>query len=319
MKKKYINIAVFLFLVSLGIIGGLKYEIYNFKYKLADKLIFINTQFEKNSDDYKKIKHLAEQFDKTEFKAVVNSANEHKSGKYNLYVINDNSSLPKVIDLEAINILWLPYILSNDDIERYRDFDVIVVKSNSSFEHLKAINVRTAFIPDAIDMKKVEKKTNNRVLYYGDYSPNSLVMYLTRNYDIDIIGKGWEKSGVKNKVIKNKINKDDFTKYLIVLVNQSDEEIAKNLINKDFIAVLENGGFPMIRFNPGVSKLFDAKVVMYYNEIDFHEKMNKFMHNEDAVKQTKDALYTKLDEWDSLSVANKLTEIFQIMQKKRIN
>lgn len=318
MKKNYIKIAVFLFLISLVIFGGLKYEIYNFKYKSADKLIFINTQFEKNSDDYKKLKHLAKQFDKTEFKAVIYPANKHKSGKYNLYVINDSSSLPKVIDLEAINILWLPYVF-DDDIEKYRDFDVIVVKSSSSFEHLKAINVRTAFIPDAIDMKKIEKKTNNRVLYYGDYIPNSLVMYLTRNYDIDIIGKGWEKSSVKNKVIKNKISKDDFAKYLIVLVDQTDKEIAKNLINKNLITVLENGGFPFIRLNPGVGKLFDARIAMYFSEQDFHDTMHEFMRNKSTIKYIKNSLYAKLDEWDSLSVANKLAEIFQIMQKKRIN
>ncbi len=319
MKKYYIKFAIFLFLAFLFAFLAIKCKGYFFNNNGLDDVLYINTQFEKNTEDFDKIKRLSRAFDEIGVKVEIKPIDKHKSGKYNLYVAENKTNLPKVLDLDAINVLWVPYVDTNTNIEMYRDFDVIVVKSNSSFTYLKAINARTAFIPDAIDMKKVENKTNNRILYYGDNRDFSLAMYLTKNYDIDIIGKGWKHTEFYKKVKKDNPSKNDFSEYFVVLVDQSDEEIANYILSKDFIKVLENGGVPVIRFNPGVSRLFDDRVIMYHNENDFHKTINELMTNKDIVHKVKSSLYAKPDTWNTLSVANKFTEIFQIMKKKRIN
>ena len=320
MKRNYMTLAIFLCFASLLVGVVIKYFPFNSKKGVLDDNIFIHTNFEEKSDAYKKIKYLAKAFNKIGAKAKILSFEEKESSEYNIYIVNDITNLPKVKNLDAINVLWCPYIAFNDDIENFRDFDVIVVKSMPSFSHLKAINARVAFIPDAIDMKKVDKKTNNRILYYGNNNNAfSLVMYLTKDYDIDIIGKGWSYSDVRKKVIKTEPKNDDFSKYDFVLIDQTEEEIMNNIVNSDLIKVLENGGVPVVRFNPGISDLFDDRVIMYYNEEDFHKTINDIVKNKNIVRDMKSALYARLDDWNSLSVANKFTEIFQIMKKKRIN
>ena len=286
---------------------------------LLDDVLFINAQYLKKDVKFKRIKKLEKVLNQIGVDTVLNSKGEHKEGNINLYIAENKYDLPEVKDLDAINVLWFPYIDMEDDFEIFRKFDVVLVKSFASFLHLKAINVRTAFIPDAIDMKKVkDRKNNKRILYYGNNSNFSLVLYLTKGNDVDIIGEGWEHTKYADKVIKTKINKSDFTSYPIILVDQTDEEIKKYLVNDKVTEVLENGGRLMIRYNPGVEKMYDDSILMYHNVEDFYDKFEKLKSKIENYGDFRDDFYDKSANFDTNSVANKIVEIFQIMKKKRI-
>jgi hypothetical protein len=103
------------------------------------------------------------------------------------------------------------------------------------------------------------------------------------------------------------------------MVDQTDDEIKKYLINNKIINTLEKGGRLMVRYNPGIEKMFDSSIIMYYNEEDFHYKFKKIKKQIDEDNNIATDFYDKSKDWNSKSVANKIIEIFQIMQKKLIN
>ena len=283
---------------------------------LGDKL-FINVNNQQDSITYKKALQLNKYLKKAGVKTEVNHNGNHKSGNINFYITSNIFNLPKVIDKSAINLIWLDYFDANDDFDNLRDFDVVVVKSISSYNHLKAINVRTAYIPDAINISKSNEKPNKKIMYYGNNDDFSLALYLMQNRKIDIYGKGWEHTTHRSNIKSSKIDNDDFSKYSFVLIDQTDDEIQKYIVNDKIIEVLSNGGIPLVRYNPGIEKIFGNIVPMYHNEDDFYIKLNNLSKN-NHLEKIRDDIYDISQKWNSQMVANKFIEIFDIMIRKKI-
>ena len=183
-----------------------------------------------------------------------------------------DSNLPEVADRNAINVLWLPMVQGSDDAARLRPFDVVVVKSMAAFGHLKAINVRTAYIPDAINIKNpATSRPNGKAMFYGDKRGFSLPLYLAGRADmsVDVYGKGFENVWPNDEIMPDTPQPEDFQTYSAVLLDQSDEAVRDELVSPQVIEVIENGGLPYLRFNSGIYKIFGEALPMYGNEQEF--------------------------------------------------
>ncbi len=333
MKKSYIAMFVFLCVAIsfvLYLLLGLKniYKAPKFdidfnitgllkRNPLKDKL-YINIETEKNDIFYTKANNLAKALKDEGVKLEINEKSNHKSGNLNLYIAKDKYNLPTVIDKNSINILYIPYVTSNDDFEKFRNFDVIVVKSISSYSHLKAINVRTAYIPDAINIKKSNTLPKYKAMFIGDNNDFSLSLHLAKDKPLDIYGKYWNYTEHLSKVKDKTINNDYFSKYFITLTDQTDEEIANSIVNDKIIRILENGGIPLVRYNQGIKHIFQDDVVMYYNEEDFNRKFEELISDKNLVKDKRKAIFEKAKNWNTKITANKFIEIFMIMKQKKI-
>lgn len=305
------------FLLALSIVNGAFY--YLLKENPLNERLNINCNEEVQSITYKKLEKLTKNLRKMGVKTTLNKKDYHKSGNINLYVTDNSYNLPKIINSNVINVLWIPYIDPQDDFNEFRNFDVIIVKSVPSFSHLKAINVRTAYIPDAFDAVKNNDTINKSALYWGDNDKFSLALNLVGNKKIDIFGDKWKHTIYYNKVIKEKnIKLNDFKNYAIVLVDQDDDDIKKELINDKIIKLIENGFVPFVRYNPGIHAIFNDNLPQYYNNDDFNNKYNDLTSNKTKIKNIKKKLFDIAKNWNSEAQANKFIEIFSIMQKKRI-
>ena len=333
MKKTYISLLVLLsiaitFVLYLLFSGEKSYKpifdninfsvIGIFKKNPLGEKLYINV--EANNDDilYKKAYNLAKNLRKEGVSVNITPKENHQSGNLNLYVAKDKYHLPDVIDQKSINILLIPYVSSNDNFEIFRKYDVIIVKSISSYSHLKAVNVRTAFIPDAINIKKLKKNSIYKAMFLGDNKDFSLSLYLAKKYNFDIYGKNWAHTEYANKVKNETINEDIFSKYAIVLTDQSDEEIDNSIVNDKIISILENGGLPFIRYNQGFKHIFQDSIAMYYNETDFNNKFNELTSDMKTINDLRNIFFENAKKWNDKTVANKFIEIFKIMKLKKI-
>ena len=309
MKKVILGIVC---VIILGIVGG--YIALMPQYTKADT-IYLNANDEVSFKNFKK---LAKALNREGYRTVISGKNKFKSGLFNLYAANNNQlgDLPDVVDSKGINLLWLPTVAENEP-EPLRMYDVIVVKSFSSYSHLKAVNMRTAYIPEAIDIDKHKAdEPNGKVMYYGDKTDFSLSLYLTdiTHLKADIFGKGYKHS--MQNVIKEAPRSGDFRAYSLVLVDQSDEEIASEQINSRILGVLTAGGLPYVRYNEGIAKIFGNTLPMYANEHEFLPKAQIFLKNSTLVKERRAALYDAAQRWNTQSQAQKIAELFEIMKKK---
>jgi hypothetical protein len=243
-----------------------------------------------------------------------------KSGKYNIYGAENDLNLPKIADENAINFLWIPSV-QQDTTEPYRPFDVIVVQNIPSFGYLKAINMRTAYIPEAINLhKKPNKQKSQGIMYYGDNNGDfSLALYLAGPTDlkIDVYGKGFEGLWSKNEIMKKSVEVEDFRRYAVVLADQSENDIRDELINQRVIRIIESGGLPYLRYNSGIAKIFGNAVPMYMNQQEFLPKLQELLNNPQEIHSHLNDIYETAQEWDSSSQAKKFIELFEVMNKKR--
>ncbi len=323
MKKDYkiaicyiclIVICLLMFAFSNDMINSL------FKKNPLEDNLYVNFLGNKNSNSYRKahklVKHLRQKGVKTYFNTKDNS----KTGNINLYIANTDLDTDIGLDSNAINILWIPYISPNEDYSLFRKFDVVIVKSIPSYSHLKAINVRTAYIPDAFDVKLNNYKYKKDSAYWGDNTRQSLALNLAKDKKIDIFGKKWHRTIYHRKVVKNdNVKLSDFKDYAIVLVDQDDrDDIAKELVNDNIIELISAGFVPFIRYNEGIKAIFKNTVPMYYNPEDFHNKYENLINNKNKILNIRENIYNIAKKWDSSSQADKFIEIFSIMQKKRI-
>ncbi|MBR5154841.1 MAG: hypothetical protein IKW58_03860 [Alphaproteobacteria bacterium] len=324
MRKKYVIIFTILCCILFlgGIIGEKFFSQYSLKGFFLDnpleEPIYVNIDNNLDDVEYKKISKLIYNLRDKGIDVKLNKQDDARDENLSLYVASSYHNMPQVRNKNSINILWVPYVSPSDDFEKYRDFDVIVVKSIASFSHLKAINVRTAFIPDGIDIKSNNKKNNGKVMFYGDNKEFSLSLFLSRNLNIDIFGNNWEHTEYKHKIKAKSAKKSDILSYLMVLVDQSDENIHENIVNNKVIEILEMGAVPLLRYNPGIQKMFGDTVPMYYNEDDFYVKFNMLLRENNKVSKIKQDIENVSYKWNSSMVANKFIELFQIMKQKRI-
>lgn len=245
-----------------------------------------------------------------------------ESSEINVYAAENIDTPPKVIDKSAINFLWIPQFSSSDSLDKLKDFDVIVVKSIPSFAHLRAINVRTAYIPDMVDVsyKQVSDSFSARPMYVGDNEGFSLALYLAGNLNlgVDVYGKGFEGVWPKEEIIGDKPEDNDFSKYAIVLVDQSEEDIRDEIVNKKILRTIEKGGVPFVRFNNGVVKMFGNTVPMYANSDEFKDIYDKLLSKPTEIKSFRERIIKASYDWSSERTAKKFIELFEIMRQKRI-
>lgn len=286
----------------------------------SDKQIYINVQASKMAQLYRQAVKLQKAFQEIGKEVTLSDMQKMQSGNFNLYIAESLDNLPKVLDTNAINILWIPVVRQDDDVALLRAFDVIVVKSMASFNHLKAINVRTAFIPDAFNIKSLpQRQPNGRAMFYGDNVGFSLSLYLAgrKEHSLDVYGKGFEKLWPKDEIKGTSPSLDDFAQYSAVLTDQSDEDLSDEIINAKIIEIIENGGVPLLRFNSAVYKIFEEGLPLYHDEQEFIQLLTRLEQDPTFVLQIRQNLMMIAQRWNSVSQAQKFAEIFNIMQKKR--
>ena len=286
----------------------------------AVRKIYINVNSIKISPFFRDMQELAQALRKTGTEVVLSGKGSFATGDFNLYAADNIDNLPEIADRYAINVLWLPMVQGSDDAARLRPFDVVVVKSMAAFGHLKAINVRTAYIPDAINIKNpANRRPNGKAMFYGDNRGFSLPLYLAGRADmsVDVYGKGFENVWPTDEIMPDAPQPEDFQTYSAVLLDQSDEAVRDELVSPQVIEVIENGGLPYLRFNSGIYKIFGEALPMYGNEQEFAAGLRELEQNPALVQQRRAALRETAKQWDSVSQAQKFVEIFAIMQQKR--
>lgn len=269
---------------------------------------------------YKNLEKLAQNLKKQKVKVVLSTKDHFKSGLINIYASENIDKLPPVADQKAINFLWLSRINRND-MDSFRPYDVIVVKNMPDFSHLKAINVRTAYIPDAIDItsKKFAAISEDYPMYYGNNDTGfSLALYLAGPTDlnIDVYGSGFSGYWPENELMNREANSYDFQRYPLVLVDQTDDDIRDELINQRIITVIENGGLPYVRYNSGIAKMFGDTIPMYQNESSFLPEIKQLLANKNEISARRNTLIYKSQQWSSSSQAKKFIELADIMKRK---
>ena len=282
--------------------------------------IYINVNASPMSQLYRQNLKLQKAFQKIGKEVILSDMQNPKSGNFNLYIAENLDNLPKVIDTNAINVLWLPVVRQDDDVTPLRAFDVIVVKSMVSFNHLKAINVRTAFIPDAFNIKPLSAhRPNGKAMFYGDNTGFSLSLYLAgqQEHSLDVYGKGFANLWPQDEIKGDMPSLDDFSRYSVVLTDQTDEDIRDEIVNAKIIEIIENGGVPLLRFNSGIYKIFGEALPLYHNEKEFIDLLKQMENTPQLIMQTRQNLIQISQQWNSESQALKFSEIFDLMQKKR--
>lgn len=272
---------------------------------------------------YAKLKKLAQSIEKEGFRVKLSAKDHFQSGLINIYASEDFANLPPVLDEKTINFLWLPFVSQNET-EKLRPFDVIVVKSMPSFLHLKAINVRTAYIPDAIDISAEKKEPINKdyPMYYGDNDLGfSLALFLAgpTNLKIDVYGEGFSGVWPENSISQNSAQPTDFQQYPLVLADQSDEDIYNEIVNQRIITIIENGGLPYVRYNSGIEKMFGDVIPMYHNKDNFLPGITALLRNPQEILNRRTSLLQLAKQWSSENQAKKFIELADIMKRKLIS
>lgn len=261
-----------------------------------------------HSDNKKAAAVLKKAFKQAGKGVKVVSTTAQQSGRFNLYVAPNLSSLPKVVDANAINLLWLPFVAETDNPEVLRPFDVVVVKSPAAFRHLRAINVRTAYLPDAFEIPQISEapQPNGKALFWENTAPQLIALpaELKNSPQID-------------KVKRSAPSKNDFAAYSVILFEQELSDLEQETLGSHLIETVSNGGLPFILYNNGVERMFRDLIPMYRNEAEFRQGLNILLNNPQEVLARKKLLRQAVQNWTSQTQAQKLVEIFEIMEKKR--
>ena len=280
--------------------------------------VFYLNAFDNTS--YKNLEKLGQALKKQGINIILSAKNQFQSGLINIYATEDVDKLPPVINQNAINFLWVPRINRND-MESFRPYDVIIVKNMPDFSHLKAINVRTAYIPHAINITSDNFSAINKdyPMYYGDNDGGfSLALYLAGPTDlkIDVYGKGFSGLWTESDLMKETATPQDFQRYPLVLADQSDDDIRDEIINQRIITIIENGGLPYIRYNNGIVKMFGDTIPMYRNETAFLPEIKRLLNNPQEILARRKSLLKTAEQWSATSQAKKFIELADIMKKK---
>jgi len=308
MKK---NFACFV-IVCFAVIAFSSWLIYA---NYSKGIIYLNANDEIS---YSRLEKLSKELRKQHYQVVLSDKENHQSGKFNLYASNDFGALPKVLDKDAINFLWVPTVQQGDLVPLH-PFDVIVVQNMPSFAYLKAINARTAFIPEAINITAPEiKNIGSKLMFYGDNEGFSLSLYLAgpTDLEIDIYGKGFEGLWDSKSIMKDLPHTEDFQRYALVLVDQKDENIRDELLDQRIIDVIEQGSLPYVRYNTALVKIFGDTIPMYKNGDEFLSKLSDLRRRPEEIKTRLKDLRRIGKDWDTTSQAKKFIELFEIMSQK---
>ena len=311
MKKILLSILILL-LISLGVF----YWLFTPKAILSAETIYLNA----NDDvSYNHLEKLAKALKKEGKQVILSKNGEFHSGLFNIYAATDIQNLPAVLDKKSINFLWIP-VVENGDTELLRPFDVIIVHSISSFNYLKAINVRTAYIPLAINTVSSSKPAKQSYpMYYGDNNNGfSLSLYLAGPSDIkvDVFGQGFSGYWDEDEIMIDPATPGDFQRYPLVLADQTDEDIRDELINENIIKIIEHGGLPYLRYNSGIEKIFGKIIPMYTSAEEFLPRIKYLLNDIPDLNQRRKDMLEIAKKWNSESQAKKFIELFEVMKKK---
>lgn len=281
------------------------------------KIIYLNAN---DMTSYGKMQKLAAALKKNGRKVVLSGKESFKSGLFNLYAVSDTQNMPAILDSKAINLLWVPKV-TEDMPEVLRPCDVVVVESISSFTHLKAINMRTAYIPPAVDVryKSAKNPSKNYPMFYGNNDSGfSLSLYLAGPTDlkVDVYGTGFSGYWSEDDIIAETADAREFQNYPLVMIDQSEEDIRDEVVNARIIEVIEQGGLPYIRYNTGVAKMFGEAVPMYMSQDEFLPEIKRLLNSPKELRERKEAVWQIANGWSSDSQARKVIELFDVMKKK---
>ncbi len=310
MKKIFVTLSIF-----IGICLVLFY-LSNLT-RAADKVFYLNA----NDDvSYWHLEKLAQALKKQGINVILSTKNQFQNGLINIYATENVDDLPPVTDQNAINFLWIPRVNKNE-MEAFRPYDVIVVKNVPDFSHLKAINVRTAYIPNAIDVNAHEFSAISKdyPMYYGDNDLGfSLALYLAGPSDlkVDVYGKGFSGYWTESELMNKSAEPRDFQRYPLVLADQTDDDIRDEIVSQRIISIIENGGLPYVRYNNGIAKMFGDTVPMYSYEKSFLPEIKRLLANPKEILERRNDLSQKSKQWSSISQAKKFIELAEIMKKK---
>lgn len=315
MKKIIFTILAFVIICG----GGYYLTLNKIQASSDDKTeaIYINAQ---DMAAYSKMQKLVTALEKNGKKVILSGRENFKSGLFNLYATSDTKNMPNVLDSKAINMLWVPQVVE-DMPEVLRPCDVVIVENMSSFSHLKAINMRTAFIPPAVDIRYKQSKMPNKnyPMFYGNNDSGfSLSLYLAGPTDlkVDVYGTGFSGYWAENDIIAETANANDFQHYPLVMIDQSEEDIRDEVVNSKIIEVIEQGGLPYLRYNSGVAKMFGEAVPMYMTQAEFLPEIKRLLNSPNELKERKEAIRQIANSWSSDSQAKKIIELFDVMKKK---
>ncbi|MBO5441286.1 MAG: hypothetical protein J6A09_01815 [Alphaproteobacteria bacterium] len=313
MKKTIIITLLGLFLAG--------YVFYAFRGHFFDDkdVIYLNANDEKAYLELQKLKTALKKEGRS---VVLSEAGDFKSGEINLYASSKGDELPKVLDLGAINFLWIERLSDMWALEKLKDFDVVVVKNYPLFSHLKAVNVRTAYIPAPVEIAKPDTpfKATGKAAYWGDADGFSLALYLAgkNDFSVDIYGKGFEKLWPKDEIKGGSEDLTDFWAYDFVLVDQSEEDIFDEVVNQKVRQILEGGGVPLVRYNAGLEKILGNGELMYMSDEDFANLYKKILSSPEEVENRRKILAQASQNFNNVSAAKKFIELFDIMTRKKI-
>ena len=82
----------------------------------SDKQIYINVQASKMAQLYRQAVKLQKAFQEIGKEVTLSDIQKMQSGNFNLYIAESLDNLPKVLDTNAINILWIPVVRQDDDV-----------------------------------------------------------------------------------------------------------------------------------------------------------------------------------------------------------
>lgn len=311
MKKILLSSSVILVAIIICFLGFMAYRPQN-----TLDTIYLNA----NDDEALiRLQKLATGLEKLKQPYILSSQGNFKSGKFNVYATSDFNNLPMVIDNKAINFLWIPTVEQQTP-EPLRPYDVIVVENMPSFSYLKAINVRTAYIPKAINVTAVDVSPElDYPMYYGDNDNGfSIALFLAGPTDlkVDVYGKGFEGYWSHDEIMKEAPKEEDFQRYAVVLADQADNFIRDELMPQNIVEIIEKGGLPYLRYNHGINKMFGDIIPMYMNENEFLPNLKHLLGNPREIKSRREMLRLMVKNWDSLSQARKFIELMSIMEKK---
>ncbi|MBO5284573.1 MAG: hypothetical protein J6B00_01715, partial [Alphaproteobacteria bacterium] len=282
-------------------------------------VIYLNANDEKAYLELQKLKTALKKEGRS---VVLSEAGDFKSGEINLYASSKGDELPKVLDLGAINFLWIERLSDMWALEKLKDFDVVVVKNYPLFSHLKAVNVRTAYIPAPVEIAKPDTpfKATGKAAYWGDADGFSLALYLAgkNDFSVDIYGKGFEKLWPKDEIKGGSEDLTDFWAYDFVLVDQSEEDIFDEVVNQKVRQILEGGGVPLVRYNAGLEKILGNGELMYMSDEDFANLYKKILSSPEEVENRRKILAQASQNFNNVSAAKKFIELFDIMTRKKI-
>ncbi len=311
MKKILLTIVVLLLVIGGGV--------YLKKTSLGkDDTIYLNAYNNSSFSLLQKLKTFLEQEGKH---VVLSKSHSPQSGQYNVYTALNNQKLPQVIDSDAINFLWVDRLENDTNPELLRPFDVIITKNMPPFLYLKAINVRTAYIPEAINLEDMDIRVpNGKAMFFGSSAVPSLSLFLAGNeqLSLDVFGRGFETMWPADEIIGAEPLYSDYTNYSLILVDQDEKDIAEEIMPAQIIKIIEHGGLPFVRYNSAIEKLFGDVVPMYHSPEEFRPMYDALLADVAQVMERKKTLQQLAGGWSSRGQAKKIIELFDVMKRKRL-